>query len=311
VLGAQTNATVTIVDDDPIYLFAGDAGATKPPSGTTTMSFPITLSQTSAYTVSVYYATANITAEADVDYLGTTGRLDFIPGQTSQTVAVTILTDGLQEGSKSFLLTLSNPTNAVFGDSSALGTIYDGTQGVLQFSSATYSAGESAGSATITVTRTGGSLGTVSVPFSTSGISATSGNDFVVTNGVLSFANGITSRSFTVNIVNDLMDEDNETIALQLGNPTGTTLGSPASATLTIQDDDLPPVLSIQSLAADVVLSWPTQASNFQLERALAIGNTNWIAVTNSPVILADKFVVTNSVAASNNFYRLRRQGDF
>lgn len=307
VLGSQTNATVTILDDDPIYLLAGDAGVTKPLSGTTTMYFPITLSQASAYTVSVSYATANITAEAGVDYLGTTGRLDLLPGVTNVALPVTILTDGLQEGSKSFLLTLSSPTNATFGDSAALGTIYDGTQGILQFSSTNFAAGEGAGVATITVVRTGGALGTVSVPFSTSGISATAGSDFTLTNGILTFNNGVTSRIFTVPLIDDLANEVNETIALSLGTPTGTTLGLANAATLTIQDNDLPPMLGIEPLANQILLSWPTQAASFSLESAPLISGATWTSMTNLPAVVGNQFVVTNSVGTSNQFYRLRR----
>jgi parallel beta-helix repeat protein len=307
ILGPQATIPFVITDSDPILIYAGDSAATKPPAGSTTMTFPVSLSQVSTRTISVWYLTANITAEAGIDYLSATGRLDFVPGVTTQFVSVTVLTDGLQEGSKSFLLTLQNPTNAVLGDGQALGTIYDGTQGVLQFSAASYTSSESAVTATITVTRTGGSLGTVSVPFSAISGTAIAGNDFVATNGVLTFNNGQASRSFSVPLNDDGTPEDNETVQLQLGTPSGTSLGAPASALLTILDNDTSPWLSIHGAGSNVVLRWPTQAVTFQLARADSIPTTNWNPVTNAPVIVGTNFVVTNSASGDSRFYRLQQ----
>lgn len=307
VLSGQTNAALIITDDDPIYLYAGDAAVTKPASGTTTMQIPVYLSQAAPRPISVSYATADITALAGADYLSVTGRLDFVPGVTNQLVPVTILADGLQEGSKSFMLTLSNPTNAIFGDSTAVGKIYDGTQGVLQFSSASYTVAENAGFATINLSRVGGTLGTVSVTFSVSGGSATAGSDFTLTNGVLSFSNGQTSRSFTIPITDDLINEGDETVLLQLANPNNTSLGTPASGVLTITDNDLPPQIFIQSVPAGVVLLWPTQAANFQLVSSPVVLGTNWNPVTNTPDIMGSQLVVTNPASGPKQFYRLQR----
>lgn len=304
-LGPQSNSIVVIQDNDPILVFAGDAGVTKPTIGTNLIYFPISLSSASTRTVSVSYATANITAEAGVDYLSATGRVDLLPGVTNQMVPVTILGNEVQEGAKSFLLTLSNPTNGVFGDSQAQGTIYDGTQGVLQFSSATYDIGENGVAATINVIRVGGALGSVSVPFSTSNGSATSGSDYTPTNGVLIFNNGQTNQSFHVSISDDVATEEDKTVLLQLGTPANTSLGTPSSATLTIQDNDLPQ-LSIRSVPEAVVLQWPTQASNFQLESSFAIPGS-WTTVSNVPSVIDNQFTVTNSASETNRFFRLKR----
>jgi hypothetical protein len=307
VLGARSNVFLTILDDDPINVYVSDAAVTKPPTGTIPMTFPIYLSSPSARTVSVSYATANLSAEAGLDYLSATGRLDFLPGVLTQLVTVTVLSDGLQEGAKSFLLNLSNPSQASLGDSSGLGTIYDGTQGLLQFSAASYSASENAGSVTITVTRTGGSLGSVSVPFSAVSGTAAAGTDFIAINGVLTFNNGQSSRTFGVAILNDALSESPETVSLQLGPPTGTTLGSPASAILTITDDDLPPALTIRAAAGQVVLSWPTQAVGFSLISSPVIPSTNWSPVTNLPAVEGTTFVISNPATVSNRFYQLRQ----
>src|SRR5262249_47529440 len=111
--------------------------------------------------------------------------------------------------------------------------------GTLKLSSSNYSVNEGGGSATITVTRTGGSDGPVSVNYATSNGTATAGSDYTATSGTLNFAAGETSKTFTVPITNDTTVEGDETLNVTLSNPTGgATLGSPATATLTIVDDD-------------------------------------------------------------------------
>src|SRR5262249_34267314 len=113
--------------------------------------------------------------------------------------------------------------------------------GTLQFSNATYAVNESGGTATITVTRTGGSDGSVTVHYATSDCTATAGSDYTAVSGTLTFAAGETSKTFTVPILDDTPAEANDTVNLTPSSPTGgATLGSQATATLTIQDDDVP-----------------------------------------------------------------------
>jgi hypothetical protein len=117
--------------------------------------------------------------------------------------------------------------------------------GTLQFSNATYSGGEAGSPFTVTVTRTGGSDGTVTVDFATTngsatgGASCTAGIDYVTTSGTLTFVDGDTSETFDVTICNDMDVEGDETINYTLSNPTGgAVLGTPSMAVQTIVDDD-------------------------------------------------------------------------
>ena len=108
----------------------------------------------------------------------------------------------------------------------------------LQFSSANYTFDESSGRATITVTRTGVTVGTLSANYAVSAGTATSGSDFTARTGKLSFTAGQTSKTFTVSIRRDTINEVNETINLTLSAPVGGLLGSQNTATLTVNDDD-------------------------------------------------------------------------
>jgi len=202
--------------------------------------------------VSVNYATSNGTATAGSDYIATSGTLNWAAGETaSKTFSVTINDDTLDEPDETVNLTLSNATGgATLGTSTAVLTITDNdAQPTLQFSSATYSVAENVGTgtATITVTRAGGSNGGVTVNYATSpGGTATAGSDYTATSGTLTFAEGDTSKTFTVPILNDALDEPDETVNLTLGGPGGgATIGSQSTAVLTINDDDGPPSLSI------------------------------------------------------------------
>jgi hypothetical protein len=120
--------------------------------------------------------------------------------------------------------------------------------GSLQFSSATYSIGEAGAMVTITVTRTGGTDGTVSAQYATSNGTATGGGscggavDYVNTSGTVTFVGGDAVETFNVPICNDALVEGNETFNLTLSSPTGgAVIGSPSAAVVTITDDDVPP----------------------------------------------------------------------
>ena len=110
--------------------------------------------------------------------------------------------------------------------------------GTLAFSESTYSVDETGVNAIITVTRTGGSDGAVSVNYTTSDGTATAGTDYTTASGVLDFADGETSKTFAIPIIDDPSVEGNETVNLSLSNPTGGASLGTDSATLTIVDND-------------------------------------------------------------------------
>lgn len=61
-------------------------------------------------TVTVDYRTVAITATAGTDYVERTGSLTFNPGETSKTVAITLLDDGVVEGDETFGFSIDNVT---------------------------------------------------------------------------------------------------------------------------------------------------------------------------------------------------------
>lgn len=112
--------------------------------------------------------------------------------------------------------------------------------GSFAFGASSYSAAENAGSVTITVTRSANTNVAASVNYATSNGSATAGSDYTAASGTLSFAAGETSKTFSVALLNDNVIEPDETVSLALSAPTGgATLGTPATSTLTITNDDV------------------------------------------------------------------------
>jgi hypothetical protein len=131
---------------------------------------------------------------------------------------------------------------------SQIATAISQDTGDFRMASATASVNENAGSVTLTVERTGGSYGAASVAYATAGGTAGSGVDFSAQSGVVQFANGQTSRTISIPIINDSSDEPDESFTVTLSNPAGgpQVIGNPA-ATVTILDEDDPPTISIDS----------------------------------------------------------------
>jgi plastocyanin len=206
--------------------------------------------------VSVGYATSNGTATAGSDYTAANGTLSWAANDDNpKTFNVTILNDAADEPNETFTATLSGPGGgaSLGSPATAVVTIVDDDNppaqaGSLQFSAATYEAGESDGTATVTVTRAGGSDGVVTVGFATSDGTATAGADYTATSGTLSWGNhDAAAKSFDVSVLDDTAVEDNETVNLALSGPTGgASLGTPQTATLTLLDDDAQPFVCVE-----------------------------------------------------------------
>ncbi len=194
----------------------------------------------------VQFATSPGSASSGSDFQSTNGTLNWANGDgTNKTITVPILNDSAEESNENFTVTLSNATGASLGTpSTATVTITANDApapepGTFALSTDAISVGEGAGQALLIVNRSGGADGAASIDYSTSGGSATAGEDFTATNGTLNWADGeATSKSFGVPILNDDAQEGTETFTATLSNATGATLGTPASSTVSIEDDD-------------------------------------------------------------------------
>ncbi len=239
--GSPAAATLTIADNnDPLpALSINDLSHPEGNANTTDAQFTVTLSPASGFPVTVAFGTTPGTATSGGDYFPGGMTLSFAPGEVSKSAPITVRGDRAVEPDETFFVNLSNPTNATISDGQGLGTIVNDDSGPpgLKFTVANNFVVEGSASS-MTVTRTGDISGAVAVDYATSDGTASSKGDYTTTIGTLRFAAGEHTKSFDVPVIDDRFDEPNETVNLTLSNPTGATLGEPATATVTIQDND-------------------------------------------------------------------------
>jgi trimeric autotransporter adhesin len=148
-----------------------------------------------------------------------------------------------------------------------------GLAGSIQFDASGVSVNEDGGTATLTITRTGGTAGAVSVALVSSDGSAIAGQDYTALSTSLTFADGsATAQTVTVQIADDGDAEADETLRLALSAPTGgASVGSNGTTTLTVLDNDPPgpPVLTVTADIKQLVFEWASVpgASRYRLLR--------------------------------------------
>lgn len=246
ILGSPSTHTVTIESDDAgLGVLAFASGGTTVSEGDGNAVITVVRNNGSVDTVSVSYAAISSgSATAGGDFTVVSGTLTFGPGVTQQTITIPIVDDAVYEGSESFVVQLTNPTNGALLGSIAthLVTISENdapSAPGLNFAGATSSVLESAGSLLITVVRSQNLENAVSVSYETSAGTATANADFIPTTGTLTFPAQVTEQTIAVPIVNDVEGESLETFTVNLSNPTnGATLGFQTTHTVTITDND-------------------------------------------------------------------------
>ncbi|MGE5227374.1 MAG: beta strand repeat-containing protein, partial [Planctomycetaceae bacterium] len=256
-------------------------------------------------TFSVDYATADGTAVAPDDYTATTGTANLTPGTKSVTVNVPIVDDSLDEAAETFDFTIalgaSAPaTVAIGGPATATTSITDNdpTPSVSVTNAPTVPEGDS-GTTTLnfTVGLSAASGRTVTVDYATADGTATVGSDYAAANGTLTFAAGETSKPVAVTVNGDTLDEADETVLLNLSNPTNATVGSSGSGT--IVDDDPSPNLSIADAGTITEGNSGTKTATFAVTLDAASGRTvtvDWATADGTATTAGSDYVAANGV---------------
>ena len=267
-LSGQQNAGLTdstgevqIIDDEdpPTLSFQSDDVTVAEADGS--IAFVVELSGPSEKTVTVKYATADGSATSPADFTAppSNATLSIVPGVTSQTITLAVADDSLDEADEeTFTLTLSEPTNATLDDEDATGRITD-DDGPPALSVTGGSVAEDIternqnNGLVFTVSLDSVSGRDVSVAYTTVSGTATEGDDFTATFGTLAILAGERSRTITVPILDDALDEDDETFTLQLSSEQNATLDTGAgddTATGTITDNDANAELTVGNARA-------------------------------------------------------------
>ena len=261
--------TLTITDDDPApTLSINSPSVSEGNSGSAALMYTVTLSAASGRPVTVEYEDSRIgTATSGTDYTAIPGgTLTFAAGTTSQTFNVSVTGDVLDEANETVTVRLKDPVNAAVSTTAGTGTgtiTDDDATPTLSISEPSVTEGDSGAAAlTYTLTLSAASGRQVTVRYADAGTgTATSGTDYAaITAGALTFAAGTTSRTFSVSVTGDMVNEPNETVVVNWSNATNATIstragtivsalrvdgtitdddGAPTSITLTVDDDDV------------------------------------------------------------------------
>jgi hypothetical protein len=209
-------------------------------------SFKINVTRTNGNsgTVTVQYATADMTAKSPSDYVSTSGTLTFNNGETSKQITIPIVDDSTPEGTESFKILLTNPSGgAVLGNvASATLSIQDNELPTLSISDVSQAEGDSGTTAfTFTVTLSNSVNDNVTVNYATTDSSATAGSDYQATSGNLTIPAGQTSKTITVNVSGDTTKEPDETFFVSLSLAGNATITKAQGIGTIINDDGAPP----------------------------------------------------------------------
>lgn len=182
-----------------------------------------------------------------------TGMVTFRDGDTviaqlplDSNAVASITKSNLSSGSHTITATYASDTK--FAASTGSSTVLVNPPSV-QLNASTFSVTEGTSTLNVQVTRTGDTSGISTVDYATSDTAganncdvvngaASSRCDYVTTLGTLRFAAGEVSKTIGIPIINDVYAENDESFTITLSNVTGANLGSPASATLTIHDNE-------------------------------------------------------------------------
>ncbi len=244
---SAAEATGTILDDDaaPVLTVAGESKeeADGP------LTFTLTLDAMSARDIELTYATKDVTATAQLDYVEPeAGSITIEAGDQAATIAVQMKEDELDEQDETFELTVAAVDADVIGSRSelkAVGTIEDDDE-VPEVSIANADPVMEGGAAEFTLTLSAQSGQNVTVSYGTEDGSAVAPGDYEVKRGRVTIPAGKTEAVIVVRTEDDDQDEvDTETFTVVLSAPVNATLDE-AEGTGTIEDNDEVPVVSIE-----------------------------------------------------------------
>ncbi len=253
---APGDVTLTIRDDDEPGLSIVDASVAEGDSGSTTMTFTVTLNPVAVSPVTVDWATADGTARAGTDYTAGNGSLTFNVGDSTKTVSVTVTGDNVDEPDETFTVRLSSASGAAISDGTATGTIRDDDDEptvtlVLSSNSIT----EVNQQSTVTARLDHPSSEETTVTVSVSPVSPAVAGDYRLSaNRELTIAAGSTTSTGTVTItsVNNTVDAPDKTVTVSGTATNSQGVTAPDAVTLTIRDNDATPTVTLH-LSPDTI----------------------------------------------------------
>ncbi len=146
-------------------------------------------------------------------------------------------------------------------------------RGSVHFSMSSINVIEDIGALTITVLRTGGSIGNLTVEYATVDGTAIAGQDYTASSGTLTFTTGETSKTIQIPIANDAATEPDEVFAVVLHNASNLEdLSAPNPLLVTVQDSTTVPELSVSEVSVVEGNAGTTTQAVFTIRLSAATG---------------------------------------
>ena len=281
VTAANTSASLTIIDDDGApNIIINNQSVTEGSS----ISIPVTLSNSSELPISVEYQSDNGTAIAGEDYTAISGTLTFAPGETQASISLTAIEDGLDEDDKDLNIVFTNPINAELSRSSISVTILDNDD------APSVSAGSpivnEANNALITFILSDPSDRTASFGYTTLDGSAVSSEDYVAKSGTITFAPGETIKTLEITLADDSIDEAKESFSLSLTDAINLNIDS-INSQIFIEDNDDAPIINISDVSVSEGVGQATLAIALDAESGKVI-TVDYRTVAGTAIVNSD-----------------------
>ncbi|CCI09541.1 hypothetical protein MICAD_660001 [Microcystis aeruginosa PCC 7941] len=245
-VGTPTAVTGTITNDDTsVTLAVSPSSVTE--DGTANLVYTFTRSGVTTNALTVNY-TLGGTATLNTDYTrtGTTNTVTFAANSSTATVIVDPTPDTTVESNETVILTLATGTGYTVGTpNAATGTITNVTLPSITLAVSPSSVTEDGTSSLIYIfMRTGDTTNPLTVNYTVGG-TATNGTDYASIPTTVIFESNSAIATVIVDPTADTTVENNETVALTLATGTGYTVGTPNTATGTINNDDTSVTLAV------------------------------------------------------------------
>ncbi|OFY20727.1 MAG: hypothetical protein A2W98_01280 [Bacteroidetes bacterium GWF2_33_38] len=248
-----------------------------------TVDIEVSLNYSPYINVDVDYAVSGGDAVgAGTDYTLASGTLTIVSGTNSNTFSISVVDDPDVENTETIDIELTNPSWPAMLGLNTVHTysIFDNDLAKkVQFATITNTADEAFTPLTVTVELVGGTGNPTTVDFVASG-TATNGVDYtIVTASPLSIGAGLTTATITININDDAIYENAETIILTLSNPSiDANLGTDLVYTYNLLDNDLSP--TVQFTYSESSGSEGTTYPTFQITQSAASGSATTVNYT-------------------------------
>ena len=220
-------------------LLSDESGAEGDPGAPGGVVFTLALDQPALRDTTFAVATADGTAIAGEDYVAVDTTATIAAGETTVEVSVPFLGDTSVEADETFDFVISSPGAPELGSVTLIGTIENDDFVAVSVSDASVTEGAAGARLDFTVSLDQAAPEPVEVPVATADGTATAGEDYTPLDTVVTIPAGQTSAAVSVEVLDDALEEPDETVTLQLGDPQNAAVAD-GTGTGTILDDEAP-----------------------------------------------------------------------